>query len=233
MENNNQIPEDVLNIIKSSSVYIKLEEIGNKFDLNIDQVGELNVLTEQVMIGKLPSSKYIDSVAKELEITRDKAREIVETINSDIFIMVKESIRKAQEKAELDLTPPPPTPVIRSPYLNKPAPVVKQAPSLIEKHIEPSPVQNVVEKQVEAQIEKALPTPPPPTNLPGVTIPEKINYNPFVKPIDDKSQMDIKKIVSEEDVSHEDIAKIEEMGNFTIERHTNETHNDPYREPLI
>jgi hypothetical protein len=113
MENNNQIPEDVLNIIKSSSVYIKLEEIGNKFDLNIDQVGELNVLTEQVMIGKLPSSKYIDSVAKELEITRDKAREIVETINSDIFIMVKESIRKAQEKAELDLTPPPPTPMTR------------------------------------------------------------------------------------------------------------------------
>ena len=165
------------------------------------------------------------------------AKEISEQINNSIINPVRISLQKIHSENiddnDTEPTPPPPTPVIRSPYLNKPAPVVKQAPSLIEKHIEPSPVQNVVEKQVEAQIEKALPTPPPPTNLPGVTIPEKINYNPFVKPIDDKSQMDIKKIVSEEDVSHEDIAKIEEMGNFTIERHTNETHNDPYREPLI
>jgi hypothetical protein len=61
----------------------------------------------------------------------------------------------------------------------------------------------------------------------------KPNYNPFVKPIENQGEIDIKKIITEEEASHQDIAKIEEMGNFTIERHNNETHNDPYREPLI
>lgn len=232
MENYNQIPQDIMDIIQSSDVYIKLEEIGNVFDLNIDQVGELNLLTEQVMIGKIPSNKYIDTVAKELEITRNKARDIVDAVNNKIFFMVKESIRKIQEKNELDLNPPPPTPVIRSPYINKPSPVVKEVPNFTEKKPDIQPIQPI-QNNIEKENEKALPTPPPPTNLPGVTVPEKINYNPFVKPIDNKEQIDIKKIVSEEEVPHEDIAKIEEMGNFTIERHNNETHNDPYREPLI
>jgi hypothetical protein len=110
-----QIPEDIKKAINSSEVYTALEKIGDDFDLNIDQIGQLNYLTEQVMIGILKSDKYVDTVSEELEINRSKARDVAESVNKMIFLPIRESMRRMQDISEGNITPPPPRPVIKAP----------------------------------------------------------------------------------------------------------------------
>jgi hypothetical protein len=226
------LPEDLKEAILSVETADKMMEIIKNNNLMLDQATELNDELTLFMLGLTRQKDFVGNVARRLNIDYIKAKEIAEQINSSIINSVRISLQKIQgnnNHNDDEQIPPPPTPVIKVPYMTKPAPVVREVPSLIEKKVETPHIQ----KPMETMVEKALPTPPPPTNLPGVTIPEKPNYNPFVKPIENQGEIDIKKIITEEEASHQDIAKIEEMGNFTIERHNNETHNDPYREPLI
>ena len=222
------LPDELKEVIVSTETTDIIRNIANKHSLMLDQVTEMADEIGLIILGLTKTKDFVKNISERLNIDHNKAFLISEDINKYIISSVRESLQKVQG-GEQELNPPPPTPVIKVPYMTKPAPVVREVPSLIEKKVETPPVQ----KPMETMVEKALPTPPPPTNLPGVTIPEKPNYNPFVKPIENQDQLNIKKIISEEEASHQDIAKIEEMGNFTIERHNNETHNDPYREPLI
>ncbi len=96
------IPKEILEAIKSSSVYSKLESIGARYNLLLDQIGQLEVDTRMVLIGKLPSVKFIDTVARDLEIDKEISEKIVKDINEEIFMPLRESIRKVQEEITLE-----------------------------------------------------------------------------------------------------------------------------------
>ena len=50
------IPADIKKATDSSDVYTKLEKIGDRYNLMLDQVGELNMYVEQMMTGKIKSA---------------------------------------------------------------------------------------------------------------------------------------------------------------------------------
>ncbi len=116
MENQNtqNIPVDILEAIDSSHVYTKLEKIADRYNLHIDQLGQLNVDTEGVMIGKIKSDKFVETIAKDLEISEEIAEKIAIDINNEIFASLRESLRKMQENKEIKSiplsTPPPISP---------------------------------------------------------------------------------------------------------------------------
>lgn len=93
------IPQDILDVIKKSDMFNRLEKIGNKYNLMIDQMGQLSADTRMVMLGKERSDKFVDNIAKNLEIPRDTAQNIARDINDEIFSSIRESIRKMQENA--------------------------------------------------------------------------------------------------------------------------------------
>lgn len=101
-DNNNQIntsiPEDILKIIKTGMVYKKLEIIGNKYNLFIDQLGQLNADTEMVMVGKIKSDSFVKIIADDLEIDMEKALAIAKDVNTEILDSIRESLRKIQEQ---------------------------------------------------------------------------------------------------------------------------------------
>jgi hypothetical protein len=106
MENNQQnLPPDIVAAINSSDVYTKLEKIGDRYGLLIDQLGYLNMYTEQIMIGKLKSKDFVPTVAKELEISQQTAEKITADINNEIFSALRESLRKIQEEKETSAEP--------------------------------------------------------------------------------------------------------------------------------
>lgn len=103
MNNNNQnnnIPNEILTLIHSGSVYEKLEKIANKYNLFIDQLGQLNADTEMVMIGKIKSSLFVKILSKDLEISENIAQNIAEDINTEILDNIRDSLRTLQEQQE-------------------------------------------------------------------------------------------------------------------------------------
>lgn len=99
-EQEQNIPADILEAIKSSQVYTKLEKIGDRYGLLIDQIGQLDVDTRLTMLGKSKSDKFVDTIAKNLEISKQTAEKIAVDINTEIFMTLRESLRKMQEQAE-------------------------------------------------------------------------------------------------------------------------------------
>jgi hypothetical protein len=98
----NQLPTDIQKAIDNADVYTALKKIGDEYGLMIDQLGTLDRITRQVLIGKVRSSQYISLVAKELEISNQTAEKIAVDVNTQIFAPLRESLRKMQEKAETE-----------------------------------------------------------------------------------------------------------------------------------
>ncbi len=187
-----QIPEDIMKAINSSDVYTALEKIGDDFDLNIDQIGQLNYLTEQVMIGILKSDKYIDTVSEELEINRSKARDVAESVNKMIFLPIRESMRRMQDISNGDVTPPPPRPVIKAPAIT-------------------------TEPSTSAQIKKEEVILP---NKQEVVF--STNTADAKSGVDIQNNIDPQININTQnntETSRKEIGEIEKMGNFTIDKH--------------
>ena len=132
MENENlKINIDANLIVKTMSsigTYSKLESIGEKYNLMIDQIGQLEIDTRMVMIGKIKSDDFVDTIAKNLEIPRETAQKIAVDINNEILMTVRESIRKMQEgesivEEKIPSAPPiPPRPIAQM-NTERPVPV--------------------------------------------------------------------------------------------------------------
>ncbi len=137
----NQIPAGILKAIEESEVYTALEKIGDTYGLLIDQIGSLDMVTRQVLLGNIKSSDYIDEIAKELEISNQTAEKIATDVNTKIFTPLKESMRKSQEAT----IAPPPAPSI--------APIEKAGNFTVEK---PQPSASSIYKEESLKREDVL-----------------------------------------------------------------------------
>ena len=84
-----KLPAEVQKAVTSSDVNAKIEAIGKKYQLHVDQLGELVDEVGLVMLGLQKSSFFIDDLCSRLSITRDVARSIGSDINEDIFSLIK------------------------------------------------------------------------------------------------------------------------------------------------
>ncbi len=145
MKNNNQnpqnLPADILQAIESSDVYTKLEKIADRYSLLLDQLGTLNMYTERLMIGKIKTSDFVETIEKDLEIPNSIAAKIASDINHEVFEGLRESLRNMQEEKEIlqTVSPVPITP---------PAPELSHAETI-----------SAIEKAGNFTFEKALPAP--------------------------------------------------------------------------
>lgn len=100
---------DALFDIDSSGTIIT---IGEKHKLNVDEMGELADETGQVMLGVTHPNNFISNLAERLGVDKQKAKEIAEDINVNVFKKVRESLKKIHnirdEKEAKTETPPKP-----------------------------------------------------------------------------------------------------------------------------
>ncbi len=84
-----KLPEEVQKAVTSSDVNAKIEAIGKKYQLHVDQLGELVDEVGLVMLGLQKSSFFTEDLCSRLSISRDVARSIGSDINEDIFSLIK------------------------------------------------------------------------------------------------------------------------------------------------
>ncbi|MBI2096257.1 MAG: hypothetical protein HYT43_01325 [Candidatus Taylorbacteria bacterium] len=94
-----ELPEDIQRAFVSPEVSRQMIDIGSKFGLDDDRVGELGVEIRKVMAGATHPSNFIKELSMALKISEDKAKEMGQEINALIFRPVKDSIKKVHSIA--------------------------------------------------------------------------------------------------------------------------------------
>lgn len=97
-----QLPEDIKKAIMATPWEEKLKRISDKHNLHIDQAERLGEETVIVMFGLEHPSNLVANIAKHAEISEEKAEVIAEDLNQEIFLKVRDSLKKIfEEKKEV------------------------------------------------------------------------------------------------------------------------------------
>lgn len=89
-----KLPKEIRDVISSYNSVEKIWKIGEKHKLHIDQTGNLNGMSLDVMMGIIPSGKFTEELAKEIGISKIDASSIVRDIDEEIFKPIKELMVK-------------------------------------------------------------------------------------------------------------------------------------------
>jgi len=111
----NKLPSDLKEIIISVESFEKIQEIGKKYSLMLDDISELNDEINLLILGLTKQNDFVRNIAKRLEINDDMAYKISEDVNSEILDSIRDSLRELQEKEEQDTTEVEETPKIQIP----------------------------------------------------------------------------------------------------------------------
>ncbi|MGK0489255.1 MAG: hypothetical protein ACJAXB_002448 [Candidatus Endobugula sp.] len=79
------LPDNIKHAIKAFDWSGKIIEIGNKYDLQIDELEIFRMRTLEVIIGESSASNYEPTLKRELEVSGDVARDLVLEANQHIF----------------------------------------------------------------------------------------------------------------------------------------------------
>ena len=86
------LPERVRDIANSETTTRALEEIGKKYKLHVDQIGELAFVVGEVFFGKLRPRAFSQGVAERLEISHTMANEITKDVNEAVFLQIQREL---------------------------------------------------------------------------------------------------------------------------------------------
>lgn len=111
------LPEDVREAMFAVDSADKIQEIGKKYKLHTDQVGELGKQVGFVMLGILTPRNFVQELTNKLNISPDLARQVAVNINAEIFTPIRESLKKIHQlySTTNDKTKPVVPPVVPPP----------------------------------------------------------------------------------------------------------------------
>ncbi len=89
-----KVPENIKKLFFSIDTARKIEEIGQKNDLHIDQIDTLIEETGYSIIGLKPPTQFVDIISRALKIDGVVAKKIANEINMNILSDIKTEIRR-------------------------------------------------------------------------------------------------------------------------------------------
>jgi len=212
LEKYKKLPDDLRETIMSVNTSEKFYTVGQKHQLNIEQVEILSKQAGLVMLGFEHPSKFIGNIAKALNLPEEKARAIAEDINTEIFRPVRESLKKIHNISE---TPPP---IMPSPPVPLPTPLPTLPPPKPELASIPArPSGGAAPASLEFQ-KKELPPPEDETKLNREEILAGIENPVLARPARIASLASSAAIASKPEIK-----EVTSKPNY---------QDDPYREPL-
>lgn len=93
-EKYNNLPDDLKEAIFSANSAETIQEIGKKYSLSIEKMGQLADETGLVMLGITHPRDFVPNLSKRLGVDSGTARKIAEDVNEQIFKKVRESLKK-------------------------------------------------------------------------------------------------------------------------------------------
>ena len=87
------LPEGVQKVILSSDYQSSLIKIGQEHNLNVEQMGTLELETTMVMMALTPLNNFESELTRELNIDKEKGLQIVKEINEKVFLKIRELLK--------------------------------------------------------------------------------------------------------------------------------------------
>ena len=94
------LPEDLQEAMFSVDIANKVIDVAEKFDLDIDQAGKLSETTSLVMLGFIPTKKFVSELSRRADIDQTKAGLIAQEVNDKIFNDIRTSLQNIQAEEQ-------------------------------------------------------------------------------------------------------------------------------------
>lgn len=95
-----KLPKDIQDAILAVDLRSKMQFITKKNNLHIDQAEALENEAVFVLLGLEHPSSLVANIAKHAEVAKEKAEAIAEDLNREIFLKVRDSLKKIFEERE-------------------------------------------------------------------------------------------------------------------------------------
>ncbi|MFA4890158.1 MAG: hypothetical protein WC587_00775 [Candidatus Paceibacterota bacterium] len=106
LEKYEQLPHDLKEAIFSVEMTETIKSIGDKYKLAIDKIGALANESGMVMFGATRPKDFVPNIMSRLGVDKDTANKIASDVNFQVFLKVRESLKKLHGGEEI--TPPNP-----------------------------------------------------------------------------------------------------------------------------
>lgn len=194
------LPPDIRSFIYSADMSSVVQQIGQKHQLHVDQMGALEAEAAAAMIGVTEREEFVENLAEALNIDTQRSTLIAKDVNDLLFIKIRESMKNASPASSLTPRPqvsapapvtvattpsptptqqevPPPPTILTAPA---PKPQVTLAPHphdlmLVEKTVTTPSTAPTTAPAVPAAPENAAPIPPKPNTY---------NTDPYREPVE-------------------------------------------------
>ena len=97
-----KLPKDIQDAILAVDLRSKMQFITKKNNLHIDQAETLENEAVFVMLGLEHPDNLVANIAKHVEVSEEKAEAIAEDLNREIFLKVRESLKKIFEERDAE-----------------------------------------------------------------------------------------------------------------------------------
>lgn len=154
------LPEDIRAMLQSDEFVEKIELIGEKQSLPPMEQGFLVRICAKLVTGVLQPANFVNTIADELDISREKAAFIAQEINRDIFSNIKESLKTLHRSEQGGgIQSPAITPVATEGGLSAVAPTTETPQiispakeSVVTAPVIPAPLQSTTTTPAPAQV---------------------------------------------------------------------------------
>ena len=113
-----KLPESLKNALGSVDSAKRVVDIGRKYALHMDKLGELGAETGMVILGFTHPGQFLPRLTKRLGLSEEKVRPIAQEINTEVFLKIREALKMLHgESGEQSAVP-----IATSPVPIKPSP---------------------------------------------------------------------------------------------------------------
>ena len=131
-----ELPEDVQQAILSSEFEEKIQALGQKNSLHVDQTGALNDETMLMMMGFTEPAEFAKHIENQARVPQGKAQQIAGDVSQQIFLPIRESMKKFMDGQQKAVAPAPQPPMLPQ---TPPAPAPPPVPPSVPKPSEQKP----------------------------------------------------------------------------------------------
>lgn len=125
-----RLPDGLKSVLGSVDSAKKVVDIGRKYSLHMDKLGELGAETGMVILGFTHPGQFLSRLTRRLDLPEEKVRPIAQEINNEVFLKIREALKQINgetnpetsevQKQYTDLTHPdeqiakPPAPAVNA-----------------------------------------------------------------------------------------------------------------------
>ncbi|PIR70318.1 MAG: hypothetical protein COU46_02120 [Candidatus Niyogibacteria bacterium CG10_big_fil_rev_8_21_14_0_10_42_19] len=92
-----KLPQDLRDAVFSEEISVTITAIGKKYNFLLDKIGELDDEAMNVVFGITHPKDFISNLETRLKIDRKTAGEIANEINQQVFLKLRESLKKVHK----------------------------------------------------------------------------------------------------------------------------------------